>query len=425
MEARAKVAGSGNLLTIMRFELSIFALLAVGLFSGCVGDSAPVIPDAGDASVDATVSDASDAADGDALDAGDATAGDADAVANATVKVTFAGTSTGSVTLNPGNVTCTTTCTVPFPPDTAVSIVATADVGGTFTGWSSPCTAGDAANDCQVTAVGAVEVTATFTCSAGGSQTFTPSGAIDTFKIPVCATSLIIDAYGAQGGFDPQYSTTAGGGAHIKGTFAALSGTLHVIVGKKDPTSAYPGGGGGASFVYVNATDALPLIAAAGGGGATCNASGGPGSATTSPTNSTTGDGNGAGGSNGNGGTGGGLTGNASDPGTGGGGAGWLTNGGDGTVVSKGGGGQAPRNGGTGGTAGAFGHVGGFGGGGGSAGSCGAGGGGGGFNGGGGGNNWNGSATGAGGGGGSYNGGTNQTNTAGGHAGDGSVTISW
>ena len=282
----------------------------------------------------------------------------------------------------------------------------------------------------------AVHAQTTVTFNATGTGM---SGSVQSFVVPPGVTSLSIDASGAEGG-----GGVGGLGAQIQGDFTVTPGeTLSIIVGQQGQTTAQPGypfagGGGGASFVYRNATDAFPLVSAAGGGGSAegCGASvaGGDGSATAGPTPGA-GTGSGAGGAGGNGGAGGSNTGSYS---TGGGGGGWLTHGQDGLTLRNpnGKGGEAPRNGAMGGEfthnspgfdAGEAGN-GGFGGGGGMADNTGAGGGGGGFNGGGGGNNYSGSCPnrwGAGGGGGSYNGGTNQVNTSGVGTGDGLVDITY
>lgn len=272
------------------------------------------------------------------------------------------------------------------------------------------------------------------TCDcAPGSVMFAYTGSVQAWTVPACATSVTIEAQGAQGGSDltaySTWGTTANGGkgALIRGTFSNLAGvTLNVLVGGQGvDNGGAGGGGGGGSFVYKSATDAFPLIAAGGGGGsAGATGQGGPGSATTATT--AVGSNTAAGGTNGNGGYGGqgGTSGNIA--GSGGGGGGWVTNGSSGTVGAQGSGGNAPRNGAGGGAPGNNGTAGGLGGGGGSAGNYGAGGGGGGFNGGGGGHGATGSTGfGNGGGGGSYNGGTAQTNTEGVRSGNGVVSISW
>lgn len=330
-----------------------------------------------------------------------------------------AGTGRGVVTSTPDGITCGMDCNEVYPNGTMVTLDARPSGGSTFDGWEGPCTG---TGDCIVTTLAAQTVTARFTC--GGSTTFTFTGSAQSFVPPPCATTLVIDASGAQGG------NGGGLGAHAVGTFAA-DGAVGILVGGQGgqgvPGSPNTnGGGGGGSFVFKSATDANPLLAAGGGGGKSQIAGvqdGGPGAAL--PTNSTGGAGNAAGGAATIGGAGGTQTGAPGSPGTGGGGSGWIGNGVAGTVAAQGGGGRSPRNGGSGGVAGTGGAAGGFGGGGGSAGSVGASGGGGGFAGGGGGNGFNNSAWGSGGGGGSFNGGANQTNAAAARVGNGIVIVTW
>lgn len=255
---------------------------------------------------------------------------------------------------------------------------------------------------------------------------------VQTWTIPASGTYRI-DAYGAQGG-----GGSGGLGAQVAADFVLDGGDeLHIIVGHPGGLTsqgdAYCGGGGGATWVYLSATDELPLLVAAGGGGQSeyeygRSAFGGDGSATVDPTPGN-GTGSGDGGIDGNGGAGG-I--NVNRYSTGGGGAGWLTDGEDGLQLRnpKGLGGGAPRNGALGGefthNSGFRNAHGGFGGGGGASDNTGAGGGGGGYNGGGGGNNYVGSGMwGSGGGGGSYHAGTNPTAVSGVREGAGTVTITW
>jgi len=259
--------------------------------------------------------------------------------------------------------------------------------------------------------------------TAQTTQTFNYTGSQQTFTIPACVSSIVINASGAQGGTATYGPPPAGGlGANIIGTFAVTPGqVLNIMVGQMGINGSggcgnLNGGGGGGSFVWDAANSINPLIAAGGGGGSgSCGYSGGgPGlSSLAGP----------------------GLGGNCgpcnNGNGTGGGGAGWNANG-QGCKGTAGCGASAPAlsplNGGTGGTP--FMNTcymngpGGFSGGGAGGGNCGGGGGGGGYNGGDGGGNvlvcQPGSFGGT-----SYNGGTNQTNTSGTQSNDGIVTITY
>lgn len=290
--------------------------------------------------------------------------------------------------------------------------------------WSSPdtVTVGLSVTDsvgCQNSSTQTVYIP---NCAPLGSNTVTFNntstgrfGSVQTWTVPAGICTVQIEAWGAKGG-----GSNAGNGAYVKGEFSVTPGeTLNIMVGQMGGLTNqgnYVGGGGGGTFVYRNVNDPFPLVAAGGGGGKSEHATGGPGSATTSPTPGIGGSGTASGGSGGNGGSGGANVGNYS---SGSGGAGWLSDGNTGVQLREpiaNTQGIAPRNGGQGGI---FGHNtyinadGGYGGGAGGVDNSGAGGGGGGWNGGGGANNYTSGQWGAGGGGGSYNGGTNQTNQAG------------
>jgi hypothetical protein len=344
-----------------------------------------------------------------------------------TLTVQRIGSAVGYVDSDPPAIMCGSKCSAAFPGGTMVTLFPSIGPDGAFTGWSGACSG---KQSCTVMIDGDQTVSAMFPCT--GKKVFNYVGgaeAIQRFSAPACAGHVIIEADGGQGG-------NAGGlGAQIRGTFAITTQArrnLTVLVGGVGGADVLGvglvhGGGGGGSFVYLDATDALPLIAAGGGGGTSSGCSGGPGSATQTPTMASGGTGSAPGGSNGGGAGGGTSTRGSADfgSGTGGGGGGWLSNGQAGTFGSKGDGGDAPRNGGSGGS-GSINNPylgGGFGGGGAAAGR--ASGGGGGFNGGGGGNDFVLTALGCGGGGGSYNGGEDPVNGAGLWVGYGRVTIIW
>ncbi|MCD4656951.1 MAG: choice-of-anchor D domain-containing protein [Planctomycetes bacterium] len=261
-------------------------------------------------------------------------------------------------------------------------------------------------------------------------RTFNYTGSIENWTVPAGVSSIRIEAWGGQGG-----GHSGGKGARVRGDFTVTPGeTLKIIAAENGYVTAqgpnYGAGGGGGSFVYRNATDSFPLIAAGGGGGQAQNNPGADASGTQTPT-AGSGTGSGTGGTGGNGGDGGRDVANYS---TGGGGCGWLTDGKDGIYIRnpEGKGGKCPKNGAAGGI---FTHNsasfcvgkagdGGFGGGGGMSDNSGAGGGGGGWNGGGGGNNYTGT-WGTGGGAGSYNGGSNQSNSSGVNTTHGKVIITY
>lgn len=252
-----------------------------------------------------------------------------------------------------------------------------------------------------------------------GSQTFNangsgPTGSIQTFVVPPCVTSIVVEAWGAQGG---NSSPNIGGyGAYISGTIPVVGGeTLNILVGRQAVAVTCAAGGGGGSYV-VRASNNTPLLIAGGGSGATCGSAGLPGQ---SGNNGAAGMSCGA-----NGGTGGNGGGSATNCGSGtGGGGGFYSNG-----VSSGSYGNqfgyGYLQGGNGGSSQSGGATGGYGGGAGTHNNNTGGGPGGGYSGGGAPNHGNGFS---GGGGGSFNSGTSQTNTTGGanSGGHGKVTISW
>ena len=240
-----------------------------------------------------------------------------------------------------------------------------------------------------------------------GSQTFSYTGAVQTFTAPVSG-SYTLDLYGAQGGTTSQF--TGGLGGRAQGTITLTAGqTINIYVGEQPSvtTGGWNGGGnsggngrggGGASDIRVGGT-ALNnrVVVAAGGGAGGLTSSGFTGS---------------------NGAIGGGTTGNSSTASSGGGGlgaggtqsAGGTSNGccGSGTAGTLGIGGNGAN-----GLSGCSSYTDGWGGG-----------GGGGYYGGGGGGNCGGGV--GGGGGSSFIGGiTGGTTTAGVRTGHGQVTISW
>jgi uncharacterized protein YjdB len=250
---------------------------------------------------------------------------------------------------------------------------------------------------------------------------FSYTGSIVNYTVPVGVTALAITAKGAQGGLG---NGVGGKGAIMTGTFNVIPGhVLKVLAGEQTTTITHlAGGGGGGSFVWDFTGSNLLLIAAGGGGGGgTAGVTIGL-DAVTAPSGTN----GGAGATYPNGGTAGNGATIPSYARYAGGGAGWLTDGATGLYpgCSTSGGGKRPLSGGTGGSFGGTATSdgnGGFGGGGGAQGNCsnGYGGGGGGYSGG-------GAGTGAtltsGGGGGSYNGGTPQVNSVG-NTGNGFVSI--
>lgn len=97
-----------------------------------------------------------------------------------------------------------------------------------------------------------------------GSQTFSVTGKVETFKLPACVSEITVKAWGAQGGTSSRGSA-GGRGAAVEGSVCVTPGTeLTIVVGEQAPAAQYPCGGGGGSFVAIGNT---PLFVAGGGGG--------------------------------------------------------------------------------------------------------------------------------------------------------------
>lgn len=175
---------------------------------------------------------------------------------------------------------------------------------------------------------------------SGGTTTvtFSYTGALQTFVVPVGVKSIGITAVGAGGGYGnyvgvPAYANAGGTGASVNGFFKVKAGqSVTVLVGGSGGSGRWGGGGGGGSFAYLPGA-ANPLIAAGGGGGAGYGfegvgftgqgAAGGNGEATTNG-----GDSNGVhaiGAAGGTAGAGGGIAPAGTEVGVGGGGGGWSS----------------------------------------------------------------------------------------------------
>jgi len=251
------------------------------------------------------------------------------------------------------------------------------------------------------------------TACAHGSQTFSYTGGLQTFTA-VCSGTYTIEAWGAQGGSQPQQ--TGGYGARMRGDCYLTAGTtLRILVGGQgaNGNSDDGCGGGGGSFVVkvdssssyqmYDGTRVSPLVIAGGGGGAGADQNGIGGTTNECST------------SNGDGSVGGSCSGNGGGANDGSGGGGFIGNGANSGCCS---GGRSFLNGGAGGS-GLW--NGGYGGGGAGSTSTEGAGGGGGYSGGPGGS---GGADG-GGGGGSYCACSNCNGTSATRTGNGQVTISW
>lgn len=165
---------------------------------------------------------------------------------------------------------------------TAQNPVVTWSTSGTFS-VSLTVTGG---GNCSSTSASNITIS---NCGGTGSQTFSYTGAAQTFTVPVCITQITIEAYGAQGSQGTQGNhngSLPGTNGGVGGLGGKASGTLTVSPGQiiniyvggqagwngggaSGTGSGAPGGiGGGASDVRIGG-NALSnrVIAAAGGGG--------------------------------------------------------------------------------------------------------------------------------------------------------------
>ena len=89
------------------------------------------------------------------------------------------------------------------------------------------------------------------------------------WTVPTTGT-YTIEAIGARGGIQPQYTTSPGKGAYIRGEFNLTAGQeLTIVVGQPGQDNPIPDGGtggGGATFVVAD-TNNTPLVIAGGGSG--------------------------------------------------------------------------------------------------------------------------------------------------------------
>ncbi len=224
-----------------------------------------------------------------------------------TVKVDIgncaSGTSLATLTVNP-------TPTVTNPGNKSVCVGSSTSVGftGTVAGtnytWTNSNTAiglaasgtGNIPSFTATNTTGApITGTITVTPSTGGSatQTFSYTGAVQTFTVPAGVTSITLKAWGAQGGnvIDRLANSTGGKGGYAEGTLSVTPGqTLYLNIGGQGSTSGtggfngggagglaaaggacyggYGGGGGGATDIrtVANTTSNRVLVAAGGGG---------------------------------------------------------------------------------------------------------------------------------------------------------------
>ncbi len=76
--------------------------------------------------------------------------------------VTFQGTGTGTIVINPGNLNCTSDCVNGFDKGTQVTLTATPDSNMYFAGWGGACSSNGTGSTCNLTMNTTQTVTATF-----------------------------------------------------------------------------------------------------------------------------------------------------------------------------------------------------------------------------------------------------------------------
>lgn len=114
------------------------------------------------------------------------------------------------------------------------------------------------------------------------TETFSFTGAIETWTVPEGASYISIEAFGAEGGGNGN----PGHGSRVKGEFEVTEGqTLRILVGEQGGTwDSGSGAGGGGSFVVLednagaytmfDGQNVTPLLVAGGGAGVCSNGSG-------------------------------------------------------------------------------------------------------------------------------------------------------
>ena len=127
-----------------------------------------------------------------------------------TLSVAKIGTGNGTVTRIGGQLNCGSTCIETLQPGTTVNLIATADAGSTFAGWSSGTCSGT--GSCAFTLNSNITVNATFNATSGG-RTVTPLTATDiqgtsgsmlhySVTVPENAKNLVIKISGGTGDAD-------------------------------------------------------------------------------------------------------------------------------------------------------------------------------------------------------------------------------
>ncbi|TKC55567.1 T9SS type B sorting domain-containing protein [Pedobacter hiemivivus] len=189
----------------------------------------------------------------------------------------------------PNQVICNTGSTTPvvfsgYPLGTIVNWTNNSPSIGLAASGTGNISAFTATNVTRTPVVATVTVTPSITyVGSSSSQTFSYTGAVQSWIVPPGVTSVIVETYGAQGaaginGGGSSTGGTGGKGGYVKGTLTVTPGqVLNVYVGGAGATSTggynggggsfNAGGGGGASDVRVGGVNLANRVIVAGGGG--------------------------------------------------------------------------------------------------------------------------------------------------------------
>jgi len=169
-----------------------------------------------------------------------------DPIPTHTLRVTLAGSGSGTVTSAPGGISCGATCQSDYVDGTLILLTPRAASGSTFTGWSGGGCRG--AGPCQITLNADTDVTATFAQSPPTVSTGGVSGVTQT----AATLSGAVNPNGAATTCTFEYGTTTAYGASVPCASAPGSGTSGMAV-----SAALSGLAAGTTYHYrIDASNA-------------------------------------------------------------------------------------------------------------------------------------------------------------------------
>ena len=147
------------------------------------------------------------------------------------LQISFSG-GPGAVIINPVNLGCATTCSIPFPIGTQLTLTPNPPAGGVFMGWGGDCSGID---PCAVTMNAAHNVTAMFQAQTGPPSSVPPGFSFDPPPPPQSVPS----------GGAAHFLITVGGSTGFSGTvsFACTSGLPPFSSCSFSPPNVSAGGG--------------------------------------------------------------------------------------------------------------------------------------------------------------------------------------